>query len=210
MNKGNKILLAIFAFVLACVVGYALFSDTITVTGTATADGSFDIAYDCWVATEDNVVTNGNDSYYTQGGTGTCEIVNGVIKTNSTLTKPTDEVNFGITLTNEGTIPAILKTVDSSNNVGQDLVSSGDYIYADYDTYLVAYYEIYGIKGGAIGDSRSEAANFILNPGESTTVRILHTWYDSSEFEVTQPELPANGASFTYEVKLGFEQITAN
>ena len=35
MNKNNKILIAVLAFVLVCVVGYALFSENITVTGTA-------------------------------------------------------------------------------------------------------------------------------------------------------------------------------
>ncbi len=47
MNKGNKILLAILAFVLVCVIGYALFSDTITVTGSATAQGGFSISTTC-------------------------------------------------------------------------------------------------------------------------------------------------------------------
>ena len=210
MNNKNKILVGCLALLLVLSVGYALFSETITINGTATAKGNFDITYTCWVATEDDYVTNGNDRYWTRGGTGTCEIVNGVIKTNSTLSKPTDEVNFGITLTNNGTIPAVLKTVDSSNNVGKDLTSSGDYVYADYNNYLVAYYEIYGISNGIDGDSESEAANFVLSPGESTTVRIFHSWYDSDELGTVQPNLPTNGVSFNYNVALGFEQVTAN
>lgn len=209
MNKSNKILIGVLAFVVVCVIGYALFSENITITGTATASGTFDISYNCWVATEDNFVTNGNDSYWTKGGSGTCEIVNGVIKTNSTLSKPSDEVNFGITLTNEGTIPAVLKTVDSSNNYSNNL-TSGDAVFADFNSFLGAYYEIYGISNDVIGDSRTEEANFILNPGETTTMRVYHTWYDATELGTTQPELSTDNVSFTYEVKLGFEQITAN
>ena len=47
MNKSNKILLGVLSFVVVCVVGYALFSEKITVTGTATASGNFDINYTC-------------------------------------------------------------------------------------------------------------------------------------------------------------------
>lgn len=47
MNKNNKLLLGILSFVVVCVVGYALFSETITVTGTATAEGSFDLTTSC-------------------------------------------------------------------------------------------------------------------------------------------------------------------
>lgn len=47
MNKGNKILLAILSFVVVCVVGYALFGENITVTGTAKAEGTFDIGVSC-------------------------------------------------------------------------------------------------------------------------------------------------------------------
>ena len=43
MNKSNKLLIGILAFVVVCVIGYALFSETITVTGTAMAKGNFDI-----------------------------------------------------------------------------------------------------------------------------------------------------------------------
>ena len=47
MNKGNKILLGILAFVVVCVVGYALFGETITVTGSATASGEWSITTTC-------------------------------------------------------------------------------------------------------------------------------------------------------------------
>ena len=47
MNRSNKLLLIVLSFVVVCVVGYALFSETITVTGTATAKGSFDIELTC-------------------------------------------------------------------------------------------------------------------------------------------------------------------
>ena len=47
MNKSNKILLVVFSFIVVCVIGYALFSENITVTGTATAQGTFDTTVTC-------------------------------------------------------------------------------------------------------------------------------------------------------------------
>ena len=47
MNNRNKILVGCLALLLALSVGYALFSETITINGTATAKGSFDIGFEC-------------------------------------------------------------------------------------------------------------------------------------------------------------------
>ena len=55
MNKSNKILLGVLLFVVVCVVGYALFSETITVTGTATASGDFAFESKCFAGDVRNV-----------------------------------------------------------------------------------------------------------------------------------------------------------
>ena len=44
MNKNNKLLIGMLTFVVVCVVGYALFSENITVTGSATASGDWSIS----------------------------------------------------------------------------------------------------------------------------------------------------------------------
>ena len=43
MNKKKGIIIGVVLFVLAVAVGYALFSDTLTINGTATAKGEFDM-----------------------------------------------------------------------------------------------------------------------------------------------------------------------
>ena len=48
MNRKNKILVGCLALLLALSVGYALFSETITINGTATAKGSFDNEITCY------------------------------------------------------------------------------------------------------------------------------------------------------------------
>lgn len=45
MKKQNIAIIGVIAFVLAVAVGYALFSQTLTINGTATAKGSFDVVF---------------------------------------------------------------------------------------------------------------------------------------------------------------------
>ena len=47
MVRKNKLLIGCLALLLVLSVGYALFSETITINGTATAKGSFDITTTC-------------------------------------------------------------------------------------------------------------------------------------------------------------------
>ena len=48
-KRKNKILIGCLALLLVMTVGYALFSETITINGTATAKGDFNIEYTCEV-----------------------------------------------------------------------------------------------------------------------------------------------------------------
>ena len=206
MNKRNKILVGCLALLLALSVGYALFIETIEINGTATAKGNFDIEFEC---TEYGAVGNTE-------ATASCEISGQTIITKSTLTKPTDQTGYLITLTNNGTIPAVLKTVDSSNNIANDGDGElgddgpGDRMYYDTSTLLVGAYNV-GDDDWFGSDAEIEALNLTLQPGESTTVTIGHSWMDSEESSVSvgeQPELPKDGATMTYNIKLGFEQVT--
>ena len=53
MNKTTVII--VLALFLSISVEYALFSDTITIEGTATAQGTFDIKVTCLITIPDNV-----------------------------------------------------------------------------------------------------------------------------------------------------------
>ena len=111
MKKQNIAIIGVIAFVLAIAVGYALFSETITVTGTATAKGSFDVEF-------------------TKVGTPTCsgfseectannlavisEDKNTLTVTVNKLQYPGAYVEIPVTVTNVGTIPAILTGITES------------------------------------------------------------------------------------------------
>ncbi len=201
MNKKKGIIIGIFALVITMVIGYALFRKNIEIKGTATASGNFDIGYNCEI--DPNAST----------ATGSCEVKDSTIKTKSSLTKPTDEAVFNITITNNGTIPVVLATADSSNNYDVDRLNygelvAGDSSYLDTDTFLAAYYELTpsGLDNAIYGDSAVETAKITLLPGESLLVWVQHIWVDSALLNMEQPKLPEGGATMEYNVTLGFEQ----
>ena len=111
MKKQNIIIIGVVAFVLAVAVGYAIFSETLTISGTATAEGNFDVQF-------------------TSVGTPTCvgfsqtcdadtltEITEDKNTLNITVNKlqyPGAYVEIPVTVTNVGTIPAILTNIEET------------------------------------------------------------------------------------------------
>ena len=194
MNNKNKILVGCLALLLVLSVGYALFSETITINGTATAKGSFDISAEC-------------GEVISQGGTGTCTIEDGIIKTSSTLSKPNDSVVFQVAITNNGTIGAKLKTVDSSNNYHmQPLTLGGDEVYYNPTYEIIAAYGIQDRMSFGVSDSYLEGLGLILEPNQTEILIINHGWRNVEN----QPTVPEEGVTMNYNMTLGFEQITAN
>ncbi len=204
-KKSSKIIIGVIALILCVAVGYALFSETLNIEGTATASGTFDITMTC----EDPQLI---------GATGECQVSDNTVTTTSTLSKPTDAAGFVIKVTNNGTIPAKLTSIDSNNNKSQDLSSSGKEVYFD-DKYLMAYYDIRKYNDGTdvnesdsycdvdtCDDSAFENANITLQPGESVYLIIAHGWADSQEVE--QPKLDNGTATMNYNVTLNFTQAT--
>ena len=47
MNKQRKIIVGVLALAITMIIGYALFSENLTIDGTAKAEGSFDITAEC-------------------------------------------------------------------------------------------------------------------------------------------------------------------
>ena len=58
MNNKNKILVGCLALLLVLSVGYALFSETITINGTATAKGNFAFEIETMKGINDELKTN--------------------------------------------------------------------------------------------------------------------------------------------------------
>lgn len=116
MSKSNKILLGVFAFVVVCVMGYALFSETITINGTATAKGEFNITTTCRTGVAEEILTAyatdtegmTGDQILFQGGykNDYCNPITNGVEFGTNLLYPTAKRDFTIIVKNEGTITA--------------------------------------------------------------------------------------------------------
>ena len=73
-KKRNRIFVGCLALLLVMVAGYALFSQNLTINGTAKAQGNFDIAFTCTTVTSENATAEEvreDVDLVTKGGTGT-------------------------------------------------------------------------------------------------------------------------------------------
>lgn len=109
--KNQKFIIAgVIAFVLALATGYALFSDEITVSGTATAKGSFDVEF----TSVGTIVKSGYTDETGNNGANIAVISadkNTLTVTVNKLSYPGAYVEIPVTVTNVGTIPAVLKEI---------------------------------------------------------------------------------------------------
>ena len=98
MKKQNIIVVGIIAFILTVAVGYALFSETLTVTGTATAT--------CDAASLTSISSDKNTLNVTV----------------NKLEFPGAYVEFPVTVTSKGSIPAVLESISESGLTTDDTV----------------------------------------------------------------------------------------
>ena len=106
MNKSNKILIGVLSFVVVCVVGYALFSETITVTGTATASGDFSFEKKCFAGDSRNVYQDLKQGGY---GTESCTVNGDTVSISSELLYPSAQRLYTIEMKNTGAIDGMVK-----------------------------------------------------------------------------------------------------
>ena len=111
MKKQNIIIIGLIAVILTMAVGYALFSETININGTATADGTFDVEFTS-VGTPTCI-----------GFTGTCDAAtltsistdkNTLNITVNKLEFPGAYVEIPVTITNKGSVSAKLKNINET------------------------------------------------------------------------------------------------
>lgn len=108
MKKQNIAIIGVIAFVLAVAVGYALFSETLNINGTATAKGDFDVEF-----TEVGTITK--TGYTDVDGTNDIAVISTdkntlTVKVNK-LDYPGAYVEIPVTITNKGSVPAKLKEI---------------------------------------------------------------------------------------------------
>lgn len=198
MKKKNMVIIGVVALILVVAVGYAIFSDTLTINGSATAQGDFSLSYSCEI-----------DESSANKESAKCKVDGSNIEMKSSFLKPNEAVLFHVTVTNDGSIPAVLKEVTSPNNKGMDFKTEGDASYVDTDYSLAAYYGVTeeGEETGKTGDSEVSNANITLQPGEEIDITVVHGWVDSDMLGLeSQPQLPVEGKPLTYNLTFKFQQ----
>ena len=110
LSKNNKILIGCLALLLVMSVGYALFSDTITINGTATAKGEFDITATCQSGISSKLGTVESLGLSAEGGyeNESCSVVDDVVSPTVNFVYPGARRYFTIKVTNTGTIDAVI------------------------------------------------------------------------------------------------------
>ena len=148
MVRKNKLLIGCLALLLVLSVGYALFSETITINGTATAKGSFDITTTCVPGYSSELFALGIPSAdYNQAGfeNSICDVNGNIVTMTTDLLYPTAKRFFTVKMRNTGSIPAVIWVPASdesfeihSNNASWTLKSkeSDETIKSGTDVYI--------------------------------------------------------------------------
>lgn len=116
-NDNKKFIISLFIVILSLGVGYAIFSETINIAGTAQTTGSFNVEFF-------DAVTA--DQYEAGGLVLNTAVISGdknlLTITVPDLQRPTSWVEFDITVKNVGTIGALLESVDVTGDNDPDIV----------------------------------------------------------------------------------------
>ncbi len=138
MNKNNKVLVGVLALIVAMTIGYALFSDNITITGTAKAKGDFSLKVTCSpginseidALADDMKVFNwiSGDASYSDAASllaaypennysnDTCVVEDNNVKFHVDLLQPGARRYFTVKVVNDGSIPIAGIEPDAGSN----------------------------------------------------------------------------------------------
>ena len=121
-KKRNKIFVGCLALLLVMVAGYALFSQNLNITGTAKAEGDFELTTsvvdlnESWAKDYGFLNRNAVSSGIVKNPL--INVSGNVVTTSVELGMPGSFYNFAIKIKNTGTIPAKLSSIiDKTNNV---------------------------------------------------------------------------------------------
>lgn len=133
MKKGNtdrrKFIVSLFIIVLSLGVGYAIFSETINITGTAQTTGAFNIEF----FDADPTLQEKQDALLTTNTATISGDKNLLTLDVPSLERPGSWVEFDVTVKNVGTIGALLESVDVTGDTDPNI----DVDYPTWTTGLV-------------------------------------------------------------------------
>lgn len=132
MKKKNMIIIEVIALILVVAVGYALFSDTLNINGSATAKGDFSISATCTPGITNEGFLTANlinsepiDSDNNYSG-DSCSVNDNKVTYSAELLQPGATRNFTIKITNTGSIPAQLNLATGSHVTVESCIGNYD------------------------------------------------------------------------------------
>lgn len=141
MNKKNKILVGCLALLLVLSVGYALFSDSITINGTATAKREFKLTTTCGVVPQEDITQYFSQLQYIGVSKNEISCEDNDVSISTTLDYPGAYAWYKIVVKNEGSIKAKLKNiaiVESGNILDETSYSYNSFYLEPISIYITS------------------------------------------------------------------------
>ena len=182
-RKRNALVLALIVLLLATAVGYALFASSLTITGTAAADGMWDVHFE---SASVSPTKTGNTAVISDSATGTDD----VLTVNVTLSYPTETSTVSVDVVNAGTADANLTGLTITPQAGQGYTLSGTSPVVTID----------GILQMSLNTQGWASGTTTVAAGDSETYEITFTWIDEGSTDVD-----ING---TFDITMNFSQPT--
>lgn len=192
MKKQNAIIIGVIALVLTFAVGYALFSQTLSISGTAKASAEFDVKFE---SISDIQKDGYEDAEETDGANIATIKDNGhtLTVTVDKLTYPGAYVKIPVKVKNYSSMAVKLESIAESNNIREE--NSGE---ADTSSPIDVTY-----SGKAATDAEIAA-------GEESDLVITVTWRKNyGEAEGETPDAVKNGVEKSFSLKLNYIQAVS-
>lgn len=154
MKKKSMLILFLISFMLILSTGYALFSDTLLITGTAGGVADFDVAFSSALVETEIGSTDASATISDDGNTLTIKALN--------LKYPGAYVEYSVVVINKGSIPVKLTDIDKKY-----VDDSGKEISED-PTVKISY------------ENLDESKNVVLEKGETETFKVKVMWDKNS------------------------------
>ncbi len=201
INKQSKIIIGAIALFISVAVGYALFSQSLDIKGTASAEGEFDIIFESVNKISEQGSKNAQANIINEGKELSIEVPN--------LEYPTAYANINVTIKNNGTMAAKVTGIKVNGLETEDItvtysgVDNGDILNIEQQKNM-------DVKVQWDEDSVSTSAN-----AEFT---ITITYEQVTDSTVTEPEEPEQSDLFTWSgpttvsglSEKGIEQVKSN
>lgn len=113
-KKKNYAIIVLVVLLLALAIGYAAFSTTLTINGTATGTATWDVKFTNGVLLD----ANGNDVTTTYATDKKVTVTDTAVTAKVKLSYPGDAVNLRVTIANQGTLDAELTAYNVQINSG--------------------------------------------------------------------------------------------